>query len=106
MVFDFEKAKENREKFKKDRETTKQERLEQITNSNPEEGINTYSVYLDVPNEKDPVPVYDIIADNPAIAIIKACEKKGVTEKQIIKKNCRARNIKTGELFSADGKIE
>lgn len=105
MAFDFENAikKRREDKEKRSRQILGESTPESFPLSVAEEGKNTYGVLLDVPGRENLAPIYEIRADNPTIAIIKACEKIGITEKQIILKNCRVKDSKTGELFESDG---
>lgn len=105
MVFDFEKAKEDREKLKKDRETTKQERRQQIIDSLDKESGNTYVVYLDIEGREDFLKE-TIKANNAIDAISLILARAKSAGMRIVEKNCRAKDVETGELFSLEGKVD
>lgn len=105
MVFDFEKAKEDRDKLKKNRETAKEERRQEIIGSVGKESGREYIVYIDIDGGEDfrKEPIRANSAIEAISSVLLNTKMKGI---RIVEKNCMAKDVETGELFSVDGKSE
>jgi len=103
MVFDYEKAMEERKDKKEKRLGIGPKTAESSNEITAENGQNIYNVYLEVKNQESPILLYGIKANNPAEAFLKACNKLKLDEKQLVKSGCRIKDTESKELFLADG---
>lgn len=91
--------------MKTDKEKAREERRQEIINSiNKENGENTYLIYLDVENKG---PLQDSVkANSPEEALSAAYLRAISLGIKAIKEECRAKDTKTGKLYSFDGEVE
>jgi len=101
MVFDIEKAQEQRKEIKEKRKQIKEPVLENFPAVNIEEGKTAYSVFLELSNHD--YRILNIRADNPAEAIEKMRIYSKLSKEQIYEPGCRARDIETRKLYSVSG---
>jgi len=104
MVFDYEKAMEDRAKQKEKRKTRQTEKLSEPTSENKKKG---YAVSLDIKNWREGDDKLESVnSDDPVKAIFEAADRAKKAGKRVNIEGCMARDIETNELFTIHGKHE
>ncbi len=98
MVYDYEKAMEDR----------KEKRERRLGLSESAEKSNLYDLFIAIKNADLPRLIFDIKANNPSEAIeevLNNCKKYGLDKDKIEKENCRIRDKNTREIFNINGQL-
>jgi len=91
--------------MKTDREKAREERRQEIVDSANKESGREYMVLIDIEGGEDfrKVPIRANSAIEAIHLVLASAKARRI---RIVEKNCMAKDVETGELFSIDGKSE